>query len=105
MFRARGSEYAGSFIVSVPENGSRPSYPLPAPALVPLGVLHVPLEIPEVLGGDAGVPLDDEDVLRVLLLRRLREVEAPGDDRFPVDQDDLVVGDRVLVVDVRRDPA
>ena len=51
----------------------------------------------------SSLALNDQHVFRVVLLGRLREVEAPGDDRRFVDQDDLVVGDSVLVVDEDRD--
>ena len=47
--------------------------------------------------------MDDQEVLRVLLLGRLGEVERAGDHDRPVNEDDLVVGDSVLVVDVGRD--
>jgi hypothetical protein len=45
-----------------------------------------------------------QEVFRVLLLRRLGEIEAPGKDRVAVDDHDLVVGDGVLGVDPHRNP-
>ena len=39
------------------------------------------------------------EVFRVLLLRRLGEIETPGKDRVAVDDHDLVMGDGVLDVD------
>jgi hypothetical protein len=41
---------------------------------------------------------NDDQVLRITLLGTLGEVEAAGDDGFPVDDDDLVVGNGVLIV-------
>jgi hypothetical protein len=55
----------------------------------------VPVEVGLVLRGEVGVA-DHQQVLRVALLRRSAEVEAPGDDGVDVDQDYLVVGDGVL---------
>src|SRR5215211_2039247 len=49
-----------------------------------------------------GLVLDDQQVLRILGLGRLREVEASRDDGFAVDDHHLVVRDRMLGVDQRR---
>ena len=66
-------------------------------------MLPVLLEVLLVGRHQPGLALDDQQVFRIVLLGRLREVEAAGDDRRLVDQDDLVVGDSVLVVDEDRD--
>ncbi len=47
--------------------------------------------------------LDHQQILGVLLLSRLGEVEGARDDRGAVDDDHLVMGDRVLVIDERLD--
>ena len=53
-------------------------------------VLHVYL--PQIL-----IP-DDQKILRILLFSGLREIERPGDHRFPVNDHDLVVGNGVSVI-------
>ena len=62
-------------------------------------MLPVLLEVLLVGRHQLGLALDDQQVFRVALLGGLREVEAAGYDRRFVDQDDLVMGDSVLVVD------
>ena len=59
-----------------------------------------PMRVPvlRVLCGQCLVP-DDEQVLRVLLLRRLGEVEAPGEHRLAVDDHHLVVRNGVVGID------
>jgi len=47
---------------------------------------------------------DNEEVFRILFLRGLCKVEGAGYCRQSVDNDDLVVGDGMPVIDVRRDP-
>ena len=66
-------------------------------------MLPVLLEVLLVGRHQLGLALDYQQVFRIVLLGRLREVEAPGDNRRLVDQDDLVVGDSVFVVDEDRD--
>jgi len=64
---------------------------------------QVLLEVGEVFLHQPWFALDDEQVLCVLLLCRLREVERPGNDRLLIDDHDLVMRDGVPVVDVSRD--
>jgi hypothetical protein len=47
---------------------------------------------------------DAAHILGVLVLRRLREVEAAGEDRLAIDDDHLVMGNRVVGVDHGRHP-
>src|SRR4051812_14110871 len=56
-------------------------------------------EMVAICGDQVRVILDDEEVLGVALLGGLGEVEGTGEHGLAVDEDDLVVGDRVLVVD------
>ena len=44
---------------------------------------------------------DNDQIFRVVLLRRAREVEAASDHRRPVNDNDLRVRDRRLLVDQR----
>ena len=46
-----------------------------------------------------GMPFDDQQVFRVLMLRLVCEVEAARDERGLVDNDDFVVRDGMIVVD------
>lgn len=57
-----------------------------------------------VAGGELRGMEDQQDILGIARLGRLGEVEAPGDDRLPVDHHHLVVGDPVGRVDEGRDP-
>jgi hypothetical protein len=62
-------------------------------------VLQVLFEVLLVGRHQLGLARDHQQVLRVVLLGALGEVEAPSDDRRLIDEDYLVVGDPVLVVD------
>lgn len=68
-------------------------------SLVSAGVLAVCSVVLAVLAGQVGVVLNDEEVLGVAFLSGLREVERTGNDGPVVDEDNLVVGDGVAVVD------
>lgn len=59
-----------------------------------LGMLQMRLPVLRVRGRQIPVA-DDQQVLGVLLFRRLREVERPGDHCFGVDDHNLVVGNCV----------
>src|SRR5260370_37057693 len=48
--------------------------------------------------------VENEEVLGVVKLGRLREIIGTGDDRAAVEDDHLVVGDRVVGVDRGRNP-
>src|SRR6266480_4092637 len=61
------------------------------------------LEILMIRGGQVGVILDDQEILRVALLGGLGEVEGAGEHSRAVEDHDLVVGDGVLVVDEHGD--
>lgn len=49
------------------------------------------------------MPLDHQQVFRIVYLSSPGEVEAASDEGFSVDQDDLVMSDGMLAVDVDRD--
>jgi hypothetical protein len=48
---------------------------------------------------------NDQEILRVLLLGRFCEVKGAGDDGVLIDDHDLIVGDRVLGIDIGGDSA
>ena len=58
----------------------------------------------DVLFGQDGV-VDHQQILRVVLLRCFGEVEGTGEDYAVINDHDLVVGNRVLGVNERRDAA
>ena len=60
---------------------------------------EVLLEVRLVGGEQLRVVVDHQQVFGVARLGLFREIEAPRNDRPPVDQYDLVVGDRMLSVD------
>ena len=64
---------------------------------------QVLLEVGDVFFHQIRVTLDHQQVLRVLLLRRLREVERSCDQCGTIDDYDLVVSDGVLGIDVGGD--
>jgi hypothetical protein len=57
----------------------------PLPPLVPLRMSQMLLEVGDVLFHQPRIALDGEEILRVLLLGRLREIERPRDQCSPVD--------------------
>src|SRR4051812_28204337 len=69
-----------------------------------LGVFAVLEEVLAVPLHQVGVPADDQDVLGVLVLRLVGEVIAAGHEHLLVDDDDLVVRNRVIVIDVGLEP-
>jgi hypothetical protein len=73
------------------------------PAHLGLTMLRMRLPVLRVLHGQCGIP-NDQQVLGVLLLGRLREVEASREDGFAVDDHHLGVRNRMLDVDHRRHP-
>jgi len=65
-------------------------------------MLEMLLPVGGVLLGERSIA-NRQKVFRILLLRRLGEIEAPRKDRVAVDDHDLVVGDGVLGIDPHRD--
>jgi len=51
-----------------------------------------------------GVSLEYEQILGIFDFRLMREIEAAGDERPPIDDHDLIVRDRVMSIDRRHDP-
>ena len=47
--------------------------------------------------------VDDEQILCIILLSRLRKIERPREHRLAIDDYDLVMRDRVLRIDVSLD--
>jgi hypothetical protein len=75
--------------------------------IIPSYLSECPLmlvEVCEVFLHQRIVTTDDEQVLGILLLCRLREVEGSGDHRRSVDNHDLVMG-KVLSVDTGVNPS
>lgn len=66
-------------------------------------MVQVEPEVCVVAGVELWPAVDHQQVFSVAVLGLVGEVEAAGDDRLAVDQDDLVVGDRVLGVDIGGD--
>ena len=65
-------------------------------------MLGMGMPVGGVFGSEAGTA-DHQEVFRVVLLGGFGEIESARHDRLVVDNHDLVVGDGVLGVDLRRD--
>lgn len=67
-------------------------------------VLPVQFIIRKVFREQVGVVFEDQQVFRVAVFRRFREVERAGNDRVVVNQNDFVMRDGVSIVDDDRNP-
>ncbi len=72
--------------------------------LIGMAVIVVMFEVVLVLGVEVGPISNDQQILGVGVLRVLGKVKAAGQQRMPIDENDLVVRDVVFRVDERRDP-
>src|SRR5437870_5219249 len=73
--------------------------------LIRMRVQQVRVKILRIRLHQLGAVLERQEILGVSILGLLRVVERPGEHGRVVDNQNLIVGDGVLVVDKRRDAA
>ena len=64
----------------------------------------VRLEIPDIGFDQIVMAFNDQEIFRVLQFRLPGEIETPGNKGSTIDDDDLVMGDRMVGIDLHFQP-